>query len=108
VPARHLVNGTSVLAEACWSGTEYFHLVLAEPETLLAERVPVASCILPSDRRAFGTDGVFDLHPGIGDGEAPTVMADAVRDLLLRRATEAGFVAEVHAEEWPLAPLPAV
>jgi hypothetical protein len=103
IPAKYLVNGTTVTQEAAASIT-YWHVECAKHEVLLAEGLPTESYLDTGNRGGFAEAGVVSLFPdfGIGAREVwerfgcrPLVEAgpalDAARAHLAARAAALGF-----------------
>jgi hypothetical protein len=108
IPARFLLNGTTVLVEPRWASVDYFHVSLTGPGRALAELIPVHACDDVAARRAFGMDGVMELHPGVTTFDLrPSALAQAVQRMLKRRATQKGFAPTPDPDLRPQAPSPA-
>jgi hypothetical protein len=97
IPARYLVNGSSVAVEEGAGRVEYFHVELPQHDLLLAEGLPAESYLENGDRGNFDNGGVpTRLHPdfsswvwdGRGCAELKVVgpEVDAVKAKLARRA----------------------
>lgn len=108
IPARFLRNDSSVTIESAWAGVDYFHLALAGPGRPLAELVPVEPCDSAADKRAFGRDGIIKLHPGlVVSNRGPSILAEAIQQLLKRRAMLRGLVPSPEPDLRPPAPFSA-
>ncbi len=99
IPARYLVNGSSVAVEESAGSVEYFHIELPQHELLLAEGLPAESYLENGDRGNFDNGGVpTRLHPDFSswawDGRACAELkvvgpeVDAVKAKLAQRAAE--------------------
>ncbi len=97
IPARYLVNGSSVAVEESAGWVEYFHVELPQHDVLLAEGLPTESYLENGDRGNFDNGGVpVRLHPDFSswawDGRACAELkvvgpeVDAVKAKLARRA----------------------
>ena len=97
IPARHLVNGTTIRREAVADVT-YYHVELPAHDVILAEDLPAESYLDTGDRANFSNGGgPVRLFPGFGArlwemaGHAPLVttgpVLERVRDALARGET---------------------
>jgi ELWxxDGT repeat protein len=101
IPVRYLVNGASVVQEAC-ENISYWHVELAGHDVLLAEGLPAESYLDTGNRSAFANGDAADmLHPDFAlrvwatQACAPLIVGGtqlaAVKMELLERATVLGF-----------------
>ena len=63
IPARLLVNGTSIMAETDARSVTYFHVELAEHTILFAEALEAESYLDTGNRAMFENAGAVMLHP---------------------------------------------
>ncbi|GES46735.1 type I secretion protein [Rhizobium dioscoreae] len=103
IPAKFLVNGTTVTQEATLAPFEYFHIELEQHSIILAEGAPTETYLDLGGRLSFLEPGV--LRFGAMSGAAtrswndwcyPPVYAgkvlEQVRAILERRAEELGYI----------------
>ena len=65
VPARHLVNGATIIRECELERVDYFHVELDSHDVLLAEGAPSESFVDDDSRGIFHNAAEWDrLHPG--------------------------------------------
>jgi hypothetical protein len=116
IPARHLVNGTSITGVAADEVT-YWHVELDCHDVLLAEGLPCESYLDTGNRAAFANGGrSTELHPDFAAWRrdaaacAPLVVTstvlDAVRGRLIERAGIAQPTASPADNPAPPPPLP--
>jgi len=92
VPARHLVNDTTVAQCTETRAVEYFHIELDTHEIVFANGLPAESLLPGSDRESFENAGnVMTLHPDFGrlrweaEGYAPLTVTGPVFEALRAR-----------------------
>ena len=106
IPAKHLVNGTTITINSR-NAVTYYHVELDCHDVLLAERLPCESYLDNGSRAAFANGGgATQLHPDFGPAErceatgealgcAPLRIVgpevDRVRARLRRRAAKMGY-----------------
>jgi hypothetical protein len=105
VPARHLVNGTTIAQVKSRTTVDYFHIELETHDILLAEGLPAESWLDTGNRGMFqNADEVVVQHPAFArttagsawalDACAPLVTSGpklaSIRDWLIARALEIG------------------
>ncbi|GAB0120062.1 Hint domain-containing protein [Acidisoma sp. 7E03] len=95
VPARLLVNGTTICQVDCGKRLVYYHIELEPHDLVLAEGAPTESFLDLGSQRKISVDGVVQLHrteepKSWEDSCAPLVLTgpalDRVRRLLSERA----------------------
>jgi O-antigen biosynthesis protein len=65
VPARHLINGSSIIQEENVESVEYFHIELAVHDVILAEDTPAETFVDDDSRMMFNNAAEFcALYPG--------------------------------------------
>ncbi len=65
VPARLLVNGTTIVSELV-DKVEYFHVELDRHDVILADGAPVETYIDTGNRSMFANAPITDAHPAMG------------------------------------------
>ena len=94
IPARLLVNGTSIVAETDARSVTYFHVELAEHAILFAEALEAESYLDTGNRAMFENAGAVMLHPDFSvsarlrDRAAATCVPLAVAEAIVRPVWE--------------------
>ena len=71
IPARMLVNGTTVTREEDWQAVTYYHVELDAHDILLADGLPAESYLDTGNRSMFANAGsAMDLHPDMTNDQA--------------------------------------
>jgi collagen type I alpha len=107
VPAKHLINGTSI-AQVKMDRVTYYHVELSQHAILLAEGLPAESYLDTGDRTNFANGGgAVALHPDFAsriweaEGCAPLVVTgaklEAIRQRVNARARRAARTATAAA-----------
>jgi len=84
VPARLLVNGTSIVREPWWPVVTWYHVELPEHGLLMAEGAPAESYFDAGNRHMFGEGALAALFPDFAAGRDERRYEEAACFPLLR------------------------
>lgn len=84
VPARLLVNGTSIVREPWWQAVTWYHVELPEHGLLMAEGAPAESYFDAGNRHMFGEGALAALFPDFAAGRDERRYEEAACFPLLR------------------------
>lgn len=104
IPAKLLVNGTSIVQDAALEPFTYVHIELERHQVVIAEGAYVESCLDLGNRAMFLEPGTLMFRSPAGPKQVATcyppiysgAILDAVKETLEQRAIELGYQSGKH------------